>query len=220
MSSKSHCKKNCGGFRPTPPEPECEADEFCSIDGHCSAADEPGFCSVRPSSCPPPGPEDVVCGCDRREYPSHCEAHRAGVSVWRRGRCLSNSFQVVAAFPICAPNDGQAWRFELTRERTSCDERVRREGLRVEVWDSLESSTSIGRVFQIGEGGWYEGVAEFCEATGPCIRLRGQLIIREFNRGSGGRLDFDLRSEDGRYEFADFGREIRFWCLDNAPQCG
>lgn len=44
--------------------------EACADDSSCA-------CASVPDSCPPPGPDDWVCGIDGHAYPSLCEAHRA-----------------------------------------------------------------------------------------------------------------------------------------------
>jgi len=72
----------CGGVAAL----ACGDGLFCLFPhGTCGMGDTTGNCAARPEMC-----LDIykpVCGCDGHDYPSPCEAHRAGMSVARRGRC-------------------------------------------------------------------------------------------------------------------------------------
>jgi len=77
------CDRGCGGWL----GPTCRSDEFCDFaaDG-CDWADASGVCRPRPASCPPGGTPQ--CGCDGMDYPSVCEAQRAGVDSAGAGGCI------------------------------------------------------------------------------------------------------------------------------------
>jgi hypothetical protein len=60
---------------------------YCRYDDEdrCGDSGSQGVCAPRPRACPTI--DAPVCGCDRRDYRSGCEAHRAGVGVLHDGRC-------------------------------------------------------------------------------------------------------------------------------------
>lgn len=62
----------------------CPVGQYCSTPaGMCSG---PGTCAAKPM----PGdvcPDVVVCGCDGKQYPTPCDAERAGVSIASLGAC-------------------------------------------------------------------------------------------------------------------------------------
>ena len=66
----------------------CEGGEFCHyMHGNvCGAAEEPGVCWPRPSTCPPL--ERLACGCNGKTYVSGCAANREGVSSAYAGPCV------------------------------------------------------------------------------------------------------------------------------------
>jgi hypothetical protein len=61
----------------------CPAGQYCSTPaGMCAG---PGTCASRM-----PGgvcPDIIVCGCDGKQYPTPCDAQRAGVSIAGIGPC-------------------------------------------------------------------------------------------------------------------------------------
>lgn len=59
----------------------------CGQNQYCAAADceSLGFCTERPTVCEKTG--TPVCGCDRKDYASACEAHAAGVTVLAHNTC-------------------------------------------------------------------------------------------------------------------------------------
>ena len=62
----------------------CSSGQFCSTPlGQCAG---PGTCAPILTT---PGPcnDVVVCGCDGKQYPTPCDAERAGVSVASIGPC-------------------------------------------------------------------------------------------------------------------------------------
>ena len=61
---------------------ECNADEFCLLDGCSSTV---GECYLRPIECSTIF--DAVCGCDGQTYGNACEAASAGVNVDYLGEC-------------------------------------------------------------------------------------------------------------------------------------
>jgi hypothetical protein len=67
----------------------CPSDMWCSYPtGLCHAPDAAGTCRKREAlPCPPPTPDDSVCGCDGVTYHSGCEAASAGVSILHLGAC-------------------------------------------------------------------------------------------------------------------------------------
>ena len=50
---------------------ECDNGTFCKKEQRCR---NPGECTVIPTECPRPGPDDAVCSCDLVTYPSACHA--------------------------------------------------------------------------------------------------------------------------------------------------
>ena len=73
----------CGGFAGN----TCSADQYCAYtEGSlCGAADASAACATRPTAC-----DDIyapVCGCDRKTYPSTCDAAMHGQGVYTNGAC-------------------------------------------------------------------------------------------------------------------------------------
>lgn len=65
----------------------CSATEYCAyMPGElCGGADAESTCEPRPEGCP-----DIympVCGCDRMNYPSACDAAQHGQGVLQTGNC-------------------------------------------------------------------------------------------------------------------------------------
>lgn len=54
---------------------DCGSEQFCNAD----TCDGPGFCDMRPASCPPDG--NPVTGCDNLVYASDCAAYLDGVRL-------------------------------------------------------------------------------------------------------------------------------------------
>lgn len=79
--------RTCGGFAAL----ECSGKQFCNYeppngqgcDGQVS--DAAGVCEALPDTCSEQ--YEPVCGCDNRTYSNSCEAHRASVSVAKKGAC-------------------------------------------------------------------------------------------------------------------------------------
>lgn len=73
----------CGGLGGDGISFTCAAGEFCDYpDDYCGAADGPGVCKLRPTSCPDGcTAESPVCACDGQTYCSTCEANKAGVDL-------------------------------------------------------------------------------------------------------------------------------------------
>ena len=66
----------------------CGPDLYCDFPGNtCGAADEPGRCMPRPASCPTLFVPELTCGCDRRVYPSACDAALAGTDLNQGAAC-------------------------------------------------------------------------------------------------------------------------------------
>lgn len=75
----------------------CPASHYCAFvpSDTCSDTDQPSVCRPRPTSCAQV--DAPACGCDGREYPSQCEAARAGRGIRTLGRCR--------LAPPCSSND-------------------------------------------------------------------------------------------------------------------
>jgi hypothetical protein len=69
----------------------CRSSDTCARGSVCLFAPGtcggPGTCISPETLCATDPATTIVCGCDRRTYPSDCDAARAGVSVARRGAC-------------------------------------------------------------------------------------------------------------------------------------
>ncbi|MGZ5966138.1 MAG: hypothetical protein ACXWP4_00625 [Polyangiales bacterium] len=67
---------------------KCAGDQFCKFTtGACKVKGSTGSCVPAPTSCPPPGAGDTVCGCDGTSYTSECVAASSGTSVDHTGLC-------------------------------------------------------------------------------------------------------------------------------------
>ncbi len=74
----------CGGgddFR-------CPIGTFCEYVADCGGVDKKGTCQYQPTDCP--AENEVVCGCDRKEYTNACLANAKGITVKNVGTCLRN----------------------------------------------------------------------------------------------------------------------------------
>lgn len=84
--------RGCGGNVGGRTVIECSADFvcpsglYCELGKNCGGIDRKGICSYQPPDCP--HEEDVVCGCDNREYPSACYANGSGITVAYPGKCM------------------------------------------------------------------------------------------------------------------------------------
>jgi hypothetical protein len=68
---------------------KCAGDQFCKfLEGACKTKGATGSCIAPPTTCPPPGAGDLVCGCDGTSYSSECQAALGGTSVAHTGACL------------------------------------------------------------------------------------------------------------------------------------
>jgi len=76
---------SCGGH----PRVACDANEWCDFpDEHvCGVPDFTGVCKASLPLCKDVADVREVCGCDGKDYPNDCEAHRAGTDVARIGKC-------------------------------------------------------------------------------------------------------------------------------------
>lgn len=60
----------------------CEADQFCDFpNDQCGGDDSTGVCRTRPTDCPEPNADEVLCGCNFDTYGSECLANQAGQDV-------------------------------------------------------------------------------------------------------------------------------------------
>jgi hypothetical protein len=68
---------------------QCAKGEFCNypLDAICGAADATGICEAVPQVCT--DIYDPVCGCDGADYGNECEAHVAGTSASKKGKCAA-----------------------------------------------------------------------------------------------------------------------------------
>ncbi len=198
---------------------ECPARFFCDYpDRFCGGDDSTGACRPRPSDCPEPGGV-TVCGCDGRDHIGECAANFSGVDVAFIGSCADPTFTgSAAAWRECGPDDGPAWRIELSENaRSSCD--VRPAGtLVIDVWDELDGAAP--RTLSI-DGSLSTGQAMFCpSADAPCSPLRGTLVIDAFFAGEIAQLDAEFLMGDGtRIAFTDV-ELTSFWCRLVGPGCG
>ncbi len=205
--------RSCGGLAET----LCDPGEFCDFPrgSYCGGDDSQGVCRPRPDDCPLPGGVPV-CGCDHREYMNECLANAAGTAVADFGPCVTAHLRTAMAEPTCAPWDGPAWRFTLTRERTRCDEEPTDGLLLVDLW---VGAPTLEMVYALGDDGGGGG-ASVCARPGvDCSPMRGTIVFHRFNSGEEARFDLDLQTEDGR-RFAETDVAVdAFWCGE-PPRCG
>lgn len=64
----------------------CPSGLYCELGKDCGGIDRKGICMYQPPDCR--HEEDIVCGCNGREYPGKCYANGAGVTVAYPGRCM------------------------------------------------------------------------------------------------------------------------------------
>lgn len=83
----SSCAADCCGATCTK-STDCAGDRFCDFAvGDCKITGAKGACTPSPTSCPPPGAGETVCGCDGSSYTSECVAASAGVPIAHAGLC-------------------------------------------------------------------------------------------------------------------------------------
>ena len=108
---QEHALVPCGGANGD----TCTAEEFCKVEGaNACGADGEGVCMRRWQPCDEPEGSTAVCGCDHLDYPTACEASRAGVNVAHEGAC-----PVVPCATNEACDDNQFCSFEVDAEEPS-----------------------------------------------------------------------------------------------------
>jgi hypothetical protein len=65
---------------------ECPTGTYCKLQNDCGGLDKKGQCVIIPDSCP--DNEDIICGCDDKEYKNSCIAETLGVTFKNSGTCI------------------------------------------------------------------------------------------------------------------------------------
>ena len=83
-SDNSGGRLACGGGI----EFTCPIGMYCQMLENCGGFDSTGYCLPVPKSCP--DEEQIICGCDNKEYKNTCIANTQNVSVKNKGLCIKH----------------------------------------------------------------------------------------------------------------------------------
>ena len=207
------CGESFGG-----PLPACFAGEFCRYEPGCGFDDGLGVCTPRPVGCRSDG--RPVCGCDNVSYDNECEANLAGTSVLRDGPCSADArFRVPTMRASCAPADGPAWSFTLTRSPIACEAEPSDGALLFEIWHELNTAPSE-QTYSLRNDFTGDGQARVCFGAGsPCDVLTGTVTIHGFATGEVTTFDYNLVTPDG-LRFTATNVEGTNWCSVLGDGCG
>lgn len=64
----------------------CPISMYCQMAEDCGGIDSSGYCAPVPKSCP--DEENLICGCDNKEYKNKCIANTQGISLKNVGPCI------------------------------------------------------------------------------------------------------------------------------------
>jgi hypothetical protein len=163
LSRPGPCDGTCTGVLGQPNL--CNADEFCQVDsGYPCCCDFPSTCVPLPTECP--SHCQPVCGCNRVTYRTPCDAHQAGVTVDRPGRCkeVRNVRFVSADLMQWEPADGATgYNVYLDGDlfaAESAGATCQSAGLQTTTWE-IPSVPNLGELWQV------EITAEFPNGEGP-----------------------------------------------------
>ena len=66
----------------------CPIGTYCQRKENCGGIDNDGYCAPIPQNCILD--EDLICGCDDKEYLNQCIANTLSVSVKNPGKCIKS----------------------------------------------------------------------------------------------------------------------------------